>query len=85
MINDKPDKIIEEFFQSLFSRYQIGLETSMKNGNSSIFDHVYLLFYKCYKICPTRGGSYMDSPNWMKTKKATINSINALNMLQHLY
>ena len=29
MMNDKADKIIEELFQSLLSRYQIGLETLM--------------------------------------------------------
>ena len=28
MINDKQDEFIEEFFQSLLSRYQIGLEKS---------------------------------------------------------
>ena len=27
MVNDKPDEVTEEFFQSLLSRYQIGLET----------------------------------------------------------
>ena len=37
MINDKADEIIEELFDSLFSRYQFGLETSMK-GSDFIFD-----------------------------------------------
>ena len=36
MINDKEDEVIE-LFQSLLSRYQIGLETSMK-GSDFIFD-----------------------------------------------
>ena len=27
MVNDKPDEVIEELFQSLLSRYQIGLRT----------------------------------------------------------
>ena len=26
MINDKADEVVEELFQSFFSRYQIGLE-----------------------------------------------------------
>ena len=39
MINDKVDEVIENFFQSHFSRYQIGLETSMK-GHNFIFDCV---------------------------------------------
>ena len=31
-----------------------------------IFDYVYLLYYKCYKINPIRDGSYIESPNWIK-------------------
>ena len=30
MINDRADEVIEELFQSVFSRYEIGLETPMK-------------------------------------------------------
>ena len=30
MISDEVDKVIEEIFESLFSRYQINLETTMK-------------------------------------------------------
>ena len=30
MITDKADEDIDDFFQSILSRYQIGLETSMK-------------------------------------------------------
>ena len=41
MINDKPEKVIEELFQSFISSYQIGLETSMKSSHV-IFDCVYL-------------------------------------------
>ena len=40
MINDKEDEVIEGSFQSLLSRYQIGLETSM-NGRDFIFDWVF--------------------------------------------
>ena len=42
MINDKEDEVIKELFQSLLSRYQIGLETSMK-GSGFIFDCINLL------------------------------------------
>ena len=36
MISDKADEVIEEHFQSLLSRNQVGLETSMK-GSASLF------------------------------------------------
>ena len=49
MNNDKPEEVIEELFQSLLYRYQIGLETSMI-GSDFIFDYVCLLHYKCHKI-----------------------------------
>ena len=43
MINYKADEVIEELFQSLLSRYQIGLETSMK-GSDLVFDCVHFLY-----------------------------------------
>ena len=36
MINDKANEVIEKKFQLLLSRYQIGLETSMR-GSDFIF------------------------------------------------
>ena len=74
MINDKADEVIEELFKSLLSRYQIGLETSMK-GSTFIIDCVHLLYYKRHKINFKRDGSYVDSLDWIKNKKATITLI----------
>ena len=48
-------------------------------GNNFIFVHVYLLYYKRYKINSNRGGSYIDSPNWIKSNKASINPINKID------
>ena len=45
-------------------------------GSEIAFDYVQLLYYKCHKISPNRGGSYIDSPNWIKKKRAAINPIN---------
>ena len=59
---------MKESFQSLLSRYQIRLETSM-TVSDFVFDCVHLLYYKCHKINPNRGGSYIDSPDWIKSKK----------------
>ena len=41
-----------------------------------VFDYVQLLYYKCYKIYPNHGRSYIDSPDSIKNKKAIINPIN---------
>ena len=42
-------------------------------GSDFIFDGVNLLYYKCHKINFKRGGSYIESPDWMKKKEATRN------------
>ena len=74
MINDEVDEVIEESFESLRNRYQNNLETSMK-GSEFVFDYVHLLYYKCQKISLNCGGSYIDSLDWIKIKKAAINHI----------
>ena len=42
-------------------------------GNEYHFERVVLLRYKLHKISLRRAGSYIDSPNWIKNKKGTIN------------
>ena len=68
---DNVNEVVNELLESLLSRYQIVLETSM-SGSDFIFDSVELLYYKFYKINFKRGGSFIDSPDWIKKKKATI-------------
>ena len=74
MISDVTDEVIGKLFNSLKSRYQNNLQ-SMR-GSDFTFDYVQLLYYKCHKINLNRGGSYIDSPDWIKNKKALINPIN---------
>ena len=38
-------------------------------------DSIDLLYYKLHKISLNRSGSYIDSPEWLKSKKVTINPI----------
>ena len=45
-------------------------------GSHFIFDSVQLLYCKCHKINFKHGGSYIDSPDWIKKKKSTINPKN---------
>ena len=72
MINDKASEIKQELFQSLLSRYQIGLQRLMK-GNHIIFYCVHLLYYKRHKI---NFRQFIDSPDWIKKKKEAKNPIN---------
>ena len=61
------NEVIEDIFSLLLSRYQIGLETSMR-GSDFIFDGNNLLYYKCHKITFKCDGSYIVSPDWIKKK-----------------
>ena len=45
-------------------------------GSELIFDAVNVLHYDLNKISLSRGGSYRDSPEWLKNKKPTINPKN---------
>ena len=45
-------------------------------GIDFIFNCVHLLYYPGHKVNPNHGGSYIDYPDWIKGKKATINLIN---------
>ena len=63
-------------------KYQDGLEESMR-GSKFIRDSVDLLYYHPQKIGLKRGGSYIDSPEWLKNKKATINPKNMTVALNH--
>ena len=74
MINDEANEVIKELFDSIKNRYKKNLE-SMK-GSEFVFDYVHLLYYKCHEINLNRGRLYIDSPDWIKNKKATIHPIN---------
>ena len=55
MLDNNANEVVNELFESLLSRYKIGLETSMR-GSDFIFDSFQLLYHKCHKINFKRGG-----------------------------
>ena len=75
MTNDEADDVLKELFKSFQNRYQNNTAERIE-GSKFVFDYVHLLCYKCHKINPNRGGSFIDSPDWIKSKKVAINSIN---------
>ena len=66
---------INELIDSFTKRFQKGLETKMK-GSSYIFERVDLLEYNLHKVSLNRGSSYIESPEWIKNEKVTINTKN---------
>ena len=41
-----------------------------------VYDSVDVLYYNLSKVTLSRGRSYIDSPKWLRNKKATINPKN---------
>ena len=73
MFGDDNDDIIEQLFESLLKKYEENLQIKMR-GSEFEFDGVNFLYYDFNKTSINRGGSYIDSPKWLKDKKSTINS-----------
>ena len=74
MIKDEADENIKTPFDSLKNRYQNNLQ-SMR-GSAFVFNYVQLFYYKFHRVNFKPGGSYIDFPDWIKNKIATINPIN---------
>ena len=48
----------------------------MRNGSNFVFENVDLLSYHIHKTSLKRGTSYIESPEWILNKRATINPKN---------
>ena len=75
MMDSETDEIIEDLFESFLQKYQEGLEESLR-GIEFAYDSVDALYYNLNKVSLGRGRSYIDSPKWLKNKKAIINPKN---------
>ena len=75
MFGDDNDDIIEQLIESLLQKYEENLQNKMR-GSELEFDGVNSLYYDFNKTSINRGGSYIDSPKWLKNKKSTINPKN---------
>ena len=68
--------VVDDLLKSFLDDYQFSLRTKMKKSNLT-YDCVRIFYYKLHKTSINRsGGSYNDSPDWIKNKKATINPKN---------
>ena len=64
MFGDDNDDIIEQLFESLLKKYEDNMRVSEFE-----FDGVNFLYYDFNKTSINKGGSYIDSPKWLKDKK----------------
>ena len=59
MMGNETDEIIEEPFESLWQKYQEGLEKKKMRGSEIVFDNIDLLHYNLHKISLNSSGSYI--------------------------
>ena len=66
------DEVIKLLFKSFLQRF----EENLQEGSDFEFDGINFFYYVFNKTSIYRGGSYIDSPKWLKDKKSTINPKN---------
>ena len=74
MMSSETDDIINELFRSISQNYQEGIQSI--NGSKFVSNSVDLLHYHLHKTSLKRGKSYIESLEWLKYKRATINQKN---------
>ena len=52
-------------------------------GSDFIFNGINYLYYDLNRITISKGGSYIESPKWLKDKKCTMNQKNTDNKLSY--
>ena len=70
------ENVINTLFNTLLQNFQRIQETSNERGSEFIPDSVELLEYELHEIDIVRAESYIVSPDWIASKKATINPKN---------
>ena len=75
VIGDNTNEIIKSLFGPFLQRFEENLQEKMR-GSDFGFDVIIFFNYNFNKTSIYRGGSYIDSPKWLKDKKSTINSKN---------
>ena len=67
---------IDKLFNTLLQRFKLEQETSNDRGSEVIPESVELLYYHVQGIDFRRAESYIISPDWIASKKVTINPKN---------
>ena len=78
MSGSETEEVAENLIMSILQKYQDNLQNKMK-GSDFIFNGINYLYYDLNKITTSKGGSYIESPKWLKDKKCTTNQKNTDN------
>ena len=75
MNGSETEEIIESLYRSLLQKYNDNLQEKMK-GSDFVFNGINYFYYDFNRVSISKGGSYIDSPKWLKDKKSTVNQKN---------
>ena len=75
MIGSETEEVAEKLFMSILQKYQDNLQNKMK-GSDFTFNGINYLYYDLNRVTISKGGSYIESPKWLKDKKCCINKKN---------
>ena len=75
MNGNDTNEIIKSLFKSFLQRFEENLQEK-RRGSDFEFDSINFFNYNFNKTSIYRGGSYIDSPKWLKDKKSTISPKN---------
>ena len=75
MSGNETKEIIESLYKSLLQKYNDNLQEKMK-GSDFVFNGIYYFYYDFNRVSISKGGSYIESPKWLKDKKSTVNMKN---------
>ena len=78
IIGCETEEVAENLIMQLLQKYQDNLQNKMKSSYF-IFNGINYLYYDLNRITISKGGSYIESPKWLKDKKCTINQKNTDN------
>ena len=70
------ENAIDTVFNTILNRIQQAIKTSNERGSEFTHESVALLYYYFQRIDIRRAESYIISPDWIASKKATINPKN---------
>ena len=68
IIGSETEEVAEKLIMSILQKYQDNLKNKMK-GSDFIFNGINYLFNYFNRITISKGGSYIESPKWLKDKK----------------
>ena len=68
MNGSETEEVIESLYRSLLRKYQDKLNEKMR-GSDFVFNGINYFYYGFNRVSISKGGSYIDSPKWLKDKK----------------